>query len=175
MPPETIAWALEEFGHAELGDARRTKRLVRMAADAADTPSGVLAATFRSEGEREGAYRFVENSNIAWQDVGQASYRATARRCANERLVIVPVDGSTVGVGWATSTDHFGPVGSSSQGTRGVDWFRCIRRVTEAFEQECVNTQPWYQLDAGADFGEMLHWMFGKTDGRDFNHRGARR
>ncbi|MDC3962438.1 IS4/Tn5 family transposase DNA-binding protein, partial [Polyangium jinanense] len=37
------AWAEEEFGHADLGDKRRTRRLTRMAAQAALFPSGKVS------------------------------------------------------------------------------------------------------------------------------------
>ncbi|TKC98464.1 transposase DNA-binding-containing protein, partial [Polyangium fumosum] len=37
------AWAQEEFGHADLGDKRRTRRLTRMAAQAVQCPSGKVS------------------------------------------------------------------------------------------------------------------------------------
>jgi hypothetical protein len=36
----TREWAYEEFGHTDLGDARRTARFVRMAAGLAEQPGG---------------------------------------------------------------------------------------------------------------------------------------
>lgn len=49
----TREWADEEFGHADLRDARRTARLVRMAASLAEQPGGKVISVFRSNAERE--------------------------------------------------------------------------------------------------------------------------
>jgi Transposase DNA-binding len=53
---EAREWAYSEFGRAELGDARRTGRLVSMAAAAARRPGGKVLDVFRSSAERQGAY-----------------------------------------------------------------------------------------------------------------------
>jgi hypothetical protein len=49
-------WAEEEFAHARLGDARRTRRLVAIAAGAAANPAGKVSAVFDRAKDREGAY-----------------------------------------------------------------------------------------------------------------------
>ena len=50
-------WAYEEFGHAELSDARRTSRLVHMTAAAALKPGGTVLDVFRSSVDRHGTFR----------------------------------------------------------------------------------------------------------------------
>ncbi len=40
---DTNAWAVETFGKCQLGDKRRTKRLVNMAQRIIDNPSGGIA------------------------------------------------------------------------------------------------------------------------------------
>lgn len=207
MQPEAMEWARGEFSDADLGDTRRTKRLVAMGACAAEHPSGRLAEVFDDGPELLAAYRYVENANVDPKEVGRATFRATARRVpeGTEHLV-VPVDGSTMAVPWATGTDAFGPLGSSSQGTRGMQvmsaiallpdgtplglagqiwwvrsetkdktgkepkpnrplreketqhWLHCIDEVRKAHSDVGSSTRLWFQLDAGADFGEMLHW-----------------
>ena len=57
-------WAYEEFGHAELGDPRRTARLVHMAAALAERPGGKVLDVFRSSAERQGAYDLLGNSRV---------------------------------------------------------------------------------------------------------------
>src|ERR1700681_3163659 len=49
------------FGEAELGDARRATRLVRMVARAAERPSGKLSEVFAVAKELDAAYDFVES------------------------------------------------------------------------------------------------------------------
>ncbi len=60
----TTRWAQEEFGAALLGDVRRTRRVVQMAARAAASPSGKVSAVFEKSKEREGAYDFLESAQV---------------------------------------------------------------------------------------------------------------
>src|SRR5262249_38313011 len=55
------AWAIESFGHAELGDERRTRRLVGMARRAARSPAGRVTEVFCQPAERQAAYDFLEH------------------------------------------------------------------------------------------------------------------
>ena len=100
MKPDTAAWAFEEFGDAQLGDPRRTARLVGVAARAAEQPTGRLTEIFQDRAELEGAYRLIESPHVDEQAVGDTVYRATARRASSEALVLVPVDGSNITVPW---------------------------------------------------------------------------
>jgi Transposase DNA-binding len=61
----TREWAYEEFGHAELGDSRRTDRVVRMAAAPAEQPGGKVLDVFRSSAERQAAYDLLSNSRVS--------------------------------------------------------------------------------------------------------------
>jgi len=89
-------WAHEEFGHAQLGDARRTIRLVRMAAAAARHPGGAVSDVFRTQAERQGAYDFLANPHIREIDILDAMAAATANRCEGQPFVFVIVDGTSL-------------------------------------------------------------------------------
>ena len=52
-------WAVETFGTAELGDLRRTDRLVKMAAAIAENPSASLPESMRNWGDTLAASRFL--------------------------------------------------------------------------------------------------------------------
>lgn len=94
----TRAWAELEFGAAELGDERRTRRLVKLAGDVAHRPGGTVTATVEGSAEREGAFRFLENRAVDAAAMAAASHRATLRRAGRARWIYVPVDQSTVSV-----------------------------------------------------------------------------
>ena len=51
---DSMAWARTHFGAADLGDRRREKRLVRVAAALAREPRGTLPGSFRRLGGDEG-------------------------------------------------------------------------------------------------------------------------
>jgi len=113
-------WAAEGFGHIELGDSRRTRRLVAIAAAACERPSGRIAAVFTSDAEREAAYDFVESEHVSAEEIIEGIGAATVRRCVEEPFVFVPVDGSSVTVTDRTGEDDFGRVGSDNNGARGL-------------------------------------------------------
>jgi hypothetical protein len=82
-------WAREEYGHAELGDPRRTNRLVRMAASLAERPGGKILDVFRSNAEQQGAYDLLSNVRVTREAMLAAAETATLRRCAGEPWVHV--------------------------------------------------------------------------------------
>ena len=78
----------------DLGDSRRTARLVRMAASLAETPSGKVPEVFRSRAEQTGGPRFSEQSNVRAGDLLAATRAATTRRCERESWAHVVIDGT---------------------------------------------------------------------------------
>src|SRR5689334_21365504 len=82
------AWAQAEFGRAELGDPRRTKRFVRMATSLAESP-GKIVEVFRSNAEQQGAYDLLANEDVRAESMLDAVRSATAQRCANHPWVHV--------------------------------------------------------------------------------------
>ena len=75
-------WAEEVFGDAELGDIRRTRRLVRMATAAGRCPSGRLSDVYDSAAERQGAYDFIESEHVKARQICESIVASTARSCA---------------------------------------------------------------------------------------------
>lgn len=114
------SWAEEEFGHVNLGDARRTKRAVKMMTSVAQFPSGKLTEVFQTSADRQAAYKFVENEAVDAQPIAEAIGLACARRCINESFVYVVVDGSSVRLTDRAGTKDYGAVGSFEHGARGL-------------------------------------------------------
>ena len=110
-------WAFEEFGSAELGDRRRTNRLVAMAAGLALHPAGRVTKAYADAAGREGAYRLLENPCIKAPAVGAAMNRAAALRSAAYPEVIVAID--EVAFAMAHDGPGFGPI-CGKRGRRGA-------------------------------------------------------
>lgn len=106
-------WAETEFSSAVLGDARRTKRLVALAAALAESPAGKVTEVVEEAAQREGAYRFVENAAIEPSAIAAAHHGASARRCRSSKEVIVPIDQTSL-----TITDRVGKPGFGQAGPR---------------------------------------------------------
>ncbi len=114
------AWAQEQFGSAELGDARRTARLVRMAASAARSPAGTVSAVFDDDAERQGAYDLLESPHVAAAALERGVGEAAARRCGQESAVFVAVDGSSLTFVDKTGERGLGAVGTYTAGACGL-------------------------------------------------------
>lgn len=115
--------AQQEFGGARLGDARRTQRLVDMAAQVALRPAGKLTQVWQEGAERQGAYRLVENEEIEARDMASAAHQAAFERARGE-YVYVPVDGTSLSLPAARGKPRgkgFGPVGTAKAKARGLE------------------------------------------------------
>lgn len=113
-------WAIEEFGQAQLGDERRTARLVVMAAEAARNPGGRVSSVFRRSAERQGAYDFLESPCVDGTAIMQAAADATSLRAAEFPFVFVPIDGTSLNLADLKRVKDFGSVGSRERGARGL-------------------------------------------------------
>lgn len=113
-------WAAQEFGDANLGDPRRTRRLVAVGAACAAHPAGKVTEVFNEGADREGAYRLLENEAVPAAEIAAAARRAGARRTWGQPHVFVPIDGSSLNI---VDTEHqkgLGTVGAFSKGASGL-------------------------------------------------------
>jgi hypothetical protein len=195
-------WAQEEFGGASLGDARRTARLVRMAARAASDPAGRVTEVFDEPAERLAAYRFLESRDFHARGLCDAASAAAVRRAdaLGHPFVFVPVDGSSLSFSDPEHLRELGSVGAKSSNGRGLEvmsailvepdgvvlglgaqhwwmrshqrvssrlrrtlrqrethhWLDVIEDVLHTIAREGAGTRPWFQLDRGGDFKELL-------------------
>jgi hypothetical protein len=116
---EAHDWATTEFGHAELGDVRRTRRLVDIARGVLLRPGGTVGAVFDNLAELHGAYDFVENDAVAPEAVVAAMGVSTATRARAFDMVWIATDGSSVTVADRKRGKETGRVGASTFATRG--------------------------------------------------------
>lgn len=89
-------WAKEQFGHAKLGDPRRTARLVKMVSDLAQHPGKSVVKSSPSPTSMEGAYRFIRNDNISAEDIGETGFSATVNQVHRYSLLLAIEDTTTL-------------------------------------------------------------------------------
>jgi hypothetical protein len=135
-------WAADEFGDAELGDRRRTERLVVLAAEVARTPAGTVTRACHTSASREGAFRWLENSEIRPDAVLSATRRATLRRCAGLRRVHVPLDGTALTLTDKKRSKGLGPVGQRD-GAQGVHFMTAFAVSSEGKPLGVVGQRSW--------------------------------
>lgn len=120
MIGSAASWARESFGGANFGDARRSRRFVRMMARSAAQPAGRITQVFVDGAERQAAYDFVENDAIASSAVISAIGLGCARRAVHEEVVLVAVDGTSLNLSDGQGLKGFGSVGTRQKDARGL-------------------------------------------------------
>jgi len=144
MDSSALAWSREEFGAAELGDTRRAKRLVELAAVAASRPAGTVSGTFALSAQREGAFRFLENDAIDAMAIGDAFYKRTAARCEVEQTIIVAVDQAAL----STVRDRngirgFGPISSPHRRGTGINVMSALAVTRDGVPLGLLDQKWW--------------------------------
>lgn len=92
-----------------------------MVARAAESPGGTVTGVFPSSAEREGAFRFLESGEVRSEAVAAAAMGAGAKRCRGERIVYVPVDGTSLTLTDWSGRRELGRIGSKVRGcNRGL-------------------------------------------------------
>lgn len=139
-------WAFEEFGSARLGRIDRTRRLVEIATQFADTPSAIIATAITAGAKREGAYRFVENEHIEPVAVAAAAYRATLARVAGAPFAHVPIDGSSLQIKDRRRLKGTGPIGARKFGARGFQVMSALVVTPDGVPQGLC-AQAWWSRE----------------------------
>jgi hypothetical protein len=140
---ESSSWAWEEFGAADLGDERRTARLVRMARRLAEGPAGAVSRVFDDLAERQGAYDFLSNDDIRSGAVLGAASAAAAGRCGGHDVVFVPVDGTSITLTDRAKSKPLGSVGPRKFPTRGLKLIDAIAVTPDGTPQGLLDLQFW--------------------------------
>ena len=89
-------WAQAQFGHANLNDPRRTKRLVNVAARLANKPSAAICNSTIDIAEMEGAYRLIRNKKIDAKHIADAGFIKTAQDAKDCKTLLALEDTTTL-------------------------------------------------------------------------------
>ena len=93
---DTEEWANNLFEHAELGDERRTKRLIKLShLMASNTGSSIVKAS-GSQASIEGAYRFIRNDKIEANDIASAGFSSLLPDLKRSNKMLALEDTSTL-------------------------------------------------------------------------------
>jgi hypothetical protein len=140
-------WAESVFGHADLGDSRRTRRLVRIATDAARRPGGKVLEVCLTSATRQGAYDFLSNAAISPEAVQDAVTTSTTMSCRGADVCFVVIDGTALTfTDWQRKKD-FGAVGSTSNGARGLKVINAYALSADGTPLGLVG-QKWWRREA---------------------------
>lgn len=83
MLQATESFGESNFGHADLGDSRRTKRLVAVADALVKHPSGSLPQKLNGPGELDGLYHFVKIKTVTHESVMKPHTQHTLKQISS--------------------------------------------------------------------------------------------
>jgi len=113
---DPLAWAQETFGGAQLGDRRRSKRLVRVAAQVAADPQGSLPREMGGDwAALKAAYRLVRADGVTHEAISRPVWQQTRQQMEQEPGVVLLVhDDTQVDYGYDPAIKGLGPIGNGS-------------------------------------------------------------
>jgi hypothetical protein len=110
-------WGRAAFEGAELGDARRSERLVRLAGSLADAAGASPAKASATPADLEGAYRFLRNDAVEPDAITQAGCGVTAKAAGQCETVLAIEDTTTLSY-WHAVAEELGDLGGRATSRR---------------------------------------------------------
>lgn len=105
-------WAQSEFALAELGDQRRTQRLVTLATCLAQTPTGTLPQAFPVWKELKAAYRFFDHLEFGPAEIQQPHRQRTLAACREPGEYLLIEDTTELDYSSHRRTEQLGFIGN---------------------------------------------------------------
>lgn len=105
-----------EFRGAELGDLRRTRRLIQLARALDGDPGASLPDATETEAALEGAYRLLRNDEVSAEGILAGHYGQTVERAATEDCVIAVHDTTIFEFSGEVAREGLGPLRGKGQG-----------------------------------------------------------
>ncbi|MDJ0871178.1 MAG: IS4 family transposase [Gammaproteobacteria bacterium] len=97
MERDAFVWAEQTFGRSQLGDARRTNRLVKLAgALAGQVGSSPSRACGGDAAANEGAYRLLRNDAVVPGEMAEGGFAATAEAATRYETLLAVEDTTTL-------------------------------------------------------------------------------
>ena len=110
LPP--AQWAQSEFALAQLGDRRRTQRLVTIATGLAHCPSGTLPQAFPGWKDLKAAYRFFSQPKVGPLHIQGPHWEQTRARCRQPGEYLLIEDTSELDYSGHPGCADLGPIGN---------------------------------------------------------------
>lgn len=107
-------WANRVFGSADLGDERRTQRLVRIASKLADSAQRSMSENMGNEADNKAAHRFFSNNAFDYEDIVLPVVEATTEKMATFDRVLLVQDTTHLNYDTKKATSGLGHVGSTA-------------------------------------------------------------
>jgi hypothetical protein len=85
---DTNMWARQQFSNCQLADQRRTRRLVRLAEQVVNHPSGGFPEQTETWADLKAAYRLLDQAEVTFESVAAVHWQQTRQRESGRYLVL---------------------------------------------------------------------------------------
>jgi Transposase DNA-binding len=106
---DTEQWAQQQFGACDLGDVRRTRRLVKFAAQVAGDPDASTPGQTEHWSDLKAAYRLLDRKQVTFDAVATPHWQQTRQRPSGTWLI--SCDTTEVDFGASNAATGLGPLG----------------------------------------------------------------
>ncbi len=145
-------WAKNHFNSANLGDPRRTQRVIKVASHMARCSGKSIALSCKgNEADVEGAYRLIRNDNVSPEVIRAAGFRYTAE-LAKSFSEILAIDDTTSLSHRHQVADDLGKLGIITDKSRGW-WVHSTLLLDSRTTQTIglIHQDYWLRPDAPED------------------------
>ena len=104
-------WSEEQFGTAELGDRRRTRRLVKLATQMAGNSSGTIPQQTGTPADMKAAYRLFSEADVTHEAICQPHFERTREKAGQLSMVFLLQDTATLDFTSHIHCQGLGPIG----------------------------------------------------------------
>ncbi len=141
----TQEWAQSELATLDLGDERRNRRAVRIVQRLLDRPGGLITTVCDGPAEAKATYRFLSNPAVSPDALRAALRDATVARLADEPVVLVPQDTTSVDFSAHPATTGLGPTSGGPHGGtgHGLHLHSAIAVSAEGVPLGLLHQQDW--------------------------------
>lgn len=109
---DVAQWAEAQFGNCELGDVRRTRRAVQVAAQLALSPDASTPEQFESWADLKGAYQLFERPGVTFESLAEPHWQRTRSLATGVCLLISDTTEMNFGRRRCVQSASLAPVGN---------------------------------------------------------------
>jgi hypothetical protein len=142
---EPAVWSEQQFGACELGDSRRTQRLVRYAQQMAEKPDASTPQQTENWGDCKAVYRLFERPEVTFESVTTAHYQNTRTLPPGRYLVVS--DTTEIDYGYKSERKGLGPLTATHR--RGFFLHSALVMDAESHQVMGLGTQELWARVAG--------------------------
>lgn len=136
-------WAQAEFGAAELGDARRTARLVQLAHQLGERPEASLPQALEDDAALKAAYRLFDNAQVAYEKVLASHVVSSLRRMHGQAVILAVQDTTVIDYSTHRATQGLGPLHTKGDGGYGMLCHGTLAFTPERLPLGVLNFRLW--------------------------------